>query len=100
MITSADAQREYEDLENLRKHPGWQRFTAWVLQDGVQAVESEMARALDNDNDQVAAGRMRQAIAGKRAVERAIRWPHDRIKSLSGEPEQDPSLPPSRRGNL
>lgn len=100
MITAQEAAQELEDLNNLVKSSGWQRFCRQVLDEGGKAVDAEMARALDETNDQVAAGRMRQAIAGRRAVEKAVQWPAIRLKQLTVTPEHDTGLPASRRGAL
>ena len=91
---------EREDWANLVKSPGWQRWVQWAVTDAQASLEAEMGRALDNENDQVAAGRMRQAIAGKRTLERAVRYPEERIKALTPNPAESLILPPSRRGRL
>lgn len=59
-----------------------------------------MVRALDNDNDAVAAGRMRQAIAGKRAIERAIQRPAERVQALHAKAETVTTPTSYRRGGL
>lgn len=91
---------ERDEWANLVKSPGWQRWVQWATVEAQQSIEAEMARALDNENDQVAAGRMRQAIAGKRMLERAVRYPQDRLKALTEVEPPTIALPPSRRGSL
>ncbi len=91
---------ERDEWANLVKSPGWQRWVQWATVEAQQSIEAEMARALDNENDQVAAGRMRQAIAGKRMLERAVRYPQDRLKALTEAEPAPLVLPASRRGSL
>jgi hypothetical protein len=82
-MNSLDAKQEAEDLANLVKSPGWQRFCRAVTIDAGQHVEQEMARALDNANDAIAAGKMRQVIASKRWLERALCWPDEQLRKLA-----------------
>ena len=93
--------QELDDLVNLVKSPGWQRWCQSAVADAQAKVETEMVYALEHEDDRIAAGRMRQAIAGKRAIERAIRLVHERIKDLQSadaESGETASMPMQRGG--
>lgn len=94
---------EYEDLDALLKAPGWLRLahharTMW---------EGEIARLLEvavSDRDAlIAASKMQQVIAAKKAVEGLVGWPKERLAELA-RAQQSRDLaqetPLSRRGSL
>jgi len=73
---------ELQDLDNLTKHPGWQRFA----EQGRKEIEARLNAALQNasncTDDTLAINVVRQCIAVKQAVEALKVWPEQRIAAL------------------
>lgn len=99
-MTAEGAKQEADDLVNLLKSPGWQRFVAFARRESSDGVESLITSAMDHVDDAIAVGKMRQAIAGKRLLERVLRWPEERSIQLAPPVERRTDLPVSRRGSL
>lgn len=74
--------RELEDLTNLVKHPGWYRFVAILTKEWQEQIDIKLRSALQNTDDALAAGQMRQVVAAKAAIERMLKWPDERIKAI------------------
>lgn len=90
-----------EDLDDLLRHPGWALVVAHAKTFWAEQFEQQMAQAVNDTNDALAAGKMRQVIAAKRAVAAILDWPDERIRQLAvSASNRTPSDTESRRGRL
>lgn len=69
---------EREEWQALIDTPGFQRLTKWAKAD----LEQHMLNAANTVEDTAALNTLRQVIAAKRAVERVLGYPSDRLKAL------------------
>lgn len=74
--------RELEDLTNLVTHPGWLRFKAAMDKQWSEQISQRLESAVSDTDDAMAANKMRQVIAAKKAIDAALRWPEDRVATI------------------
>ncbi len=92
---------EAEDLDDLLRHPGWQRLCGHFRGFWSDQIEQQIANAVNDVNDTLAAGKMRQVIAAKRAVSALLEWPDERLRQLqTAAKAREPLVTESRRGTL
>ena len=85
------AGREQDDLENLVKSPGWLRFCEAQGEEWSHQIDRYIAAAANDNNDVAALNKLRQVIAAKQAVLRALTWPTERLRQLT-RPEVPASM--------
>jgi hypothetical protein len=92
---------EAEDLDDLLRHPGWHRLRDHFRGYWTEQIEQQLAQAVNDTDDALAAGKMRQVIAAKRAVAALLEWPDDRLRQLATAAKaREPLVTDSRRGRL
>jgi len=93
---------ELHDLDNLVKHPGWQRFAEQGRKEIEARLNTALQNAANNTDDTLAINQVRQCIAVKQAVEALMAWPSQRVTVLrrADERGQLTSVGFSRRGDL
>lgn len=74
---------EQTDLDNLLKSPGWLRFTQAQEDHWQVALSREIATAANDRDDLIALQKIRQIISAQRAVQMAMAWPQERIRTLN-----------------
>lgn len=70
---------EREDWQALVDSPGFQRLQAYAKAD----LEQHYANAANDVDDTAALNKFRQVVAAKRAVERILGYPKERVKALA-----------------
>ena len=80
---------ELEDWEGLVKAPGFLRLRAFATAEFAQQMDQHLEAAASQTDDLLALQRLRQVIAAKRAVERVMGWPTERIAALRGQAQRD-----------
>jgi hypothetical protein len=85
---------ELEDLENLVKSPGWH----WIERIAHDKINADMRQALDQLDDDVVVGKLRQLAAGRRALEWILDAPKTRVKTLQHQAQ--PTAVGYSRGGL
>lgn len=94
-----------EDLDNLLKSPGWHLFVEHATQEWTGNINRQLEVAVNDTNDAMAANKMRQVIAAKKAVDVLLQWPKERLARLQ-QKELDTAfaasgaVDPSRRGGF
>jgi hypothetical protein len=94
---------EKEDLSALLRSTGWLRFARHIEKEWTDKFGAHVAAAVGDSDDAVALQKLRQITVAKREIERAMRWPKDRIAELdrsAANQELEHSQPLSRRGHL
>lgn len=92
---------EKEDLQTLITSPGWLRVVNYATQEWQEQIARHMETAANDTNDLMALQKMRQVIAAKKAVERLIAWPEERLRAMQASTERVMAPPSvSRRGTL
>ena len=98
------SESEAGDLEQLVGSPGWQRVVRFVREEWDSGLETHLGQAANDRDDLMALQKLRQVLAAKRAVERMIAWPTERLATLQRETqaahERESDRHPSRRGSL
>lgn len=87
---------EREDLDNLVRHPGWLYVQRYAQQEFSEKILAATEAAANEPTDAQALNKLRQLIAGKRAVQMVLAWPTDRLRQLTEQREREargPSLP-------
>ena len=74
--------RELEDLQNLIKHPGWLRFVKHAQDEMLSMVSNQIETVSNDPNDTIAVNKVRQIIASKKAMQRLMAWPYERVKKM------------------
>jgi hypothetical protein len=92
------SEQELIDLQHLVKHPGWQRFVAQTKAEWEEQLSRHLELAANDRDDTMAANKIRQVIAARNAITRALAWPSERIKTL--EHQAIPVAPSMSRGGL
>ena len=92
---------EKQDLDNLVKHPGWQRFTAYSHDEITKRLDTAIENAANNTSDALVANQLRQCIAVKQAIRLLLAWPGERVKLLrEADAKREAVGQMSRRGSL
>lgn len=92
---------EKQDLDNLMKHPGWQRFAAYSNAEIDTRLNAALENAANGTDDVVVANQLRQCIAVKQAIRMLLAWPQARMTMLrEADAKREPSGQMSRRGTL
>lgn len=91
---------ELEDWEGLVKAPGFLRLQAFATAEFAQQMDGHLEAAAGQTDDLLALQRLRQVIAAKRAVERVMTYPKERISTLRGQAQKDTVLQGYTRGGL
>ena len=89
-----------EALASLLESPGWRLFCDFVAREWGPAGHTyavELDKALDLTDPAAAASQARQIRAGRRIIERLLRWPDEELRRLRA-PLSEPTQ--SRRGGL
>lgn len=81
-MTSEEATRELLELSQLTKHPGYLRFVAFAQKEWTEQISQHLETSVNDPNDVMAVNKMRQVIAAKKAVDRLLAWPGERIAQL------------------
>lgn len=76
---------EVSDYDNLLKSPGWLRLLQHAKEDWAAQVDGGVAAAANELDDVLALNKLRQVVAAKKAVERLLAWPAERMRTLSGQ---------------
>lgn len=94
-------QNEREHLDDLLRHPGWALLERHFRGYWHEQLEQQLAAAVNDVNDSLAAGKMRQVIAAKRAVASLLEWPAERLRQVEAAAKaRAPLIEESRRGTL
>lgn len=88
---------EREDLEHLLNHPGWLRVGQFAHQEFAGQMLGHVEAAA-NAEDAQALSHLRQIIAGKRAVEKLMAWPAERLRQLNDQRQQAATVSLGRGG--
>jgi len=92
---------EKQDLDNLLKHPGWQRVVEYATKDIANRIKTAQRNAANETNDIMALNQLRQCLAAEQALETFVAWPQARLKALEHAAAQTTtSGQMSRRGTL
>jgi hypothetical protein len=94
---------EKEDLEALLRSTGWLRFARHIEQEWGDKFHTHVTAAVGDSDDVIALQKLRQITVAKREIEKAMRWPSDRIAELTRSAESQErahTVPLSRRGHL
>ena len=94
---------EHEDLDALLKSQGWLRFAQHAESEWIAKLEDKLKMAVSDTDDAQALAKLRQVMVAKDAIQRLLRWPHDRlaqIQQASENRERAEAIPLSRRGRL
>ena len=94
-----------EDLDNLLKSPGWQLFVEHATREWQEQINRHLETALNDTDDALAANKMRQMIAAKKAIDVLLQWPKERLARLVQKDEAQAVTvtgwqDPSRRGGF
>jgi len=94
-----------EDLENLLKSPGWFLFVEHATTEWQGNINRQLEVAVNDTDDAMAANKMRQVIAAKKAVDVLLQWPKERLARLVQKDEAQAVTvtgwqDPSRRGGF
>lgn len=92
---------EKHDLDNLLKHPGWQRYEKQAKTEIEARLQTALVNAANNTNDALAINIVRQCVAVKQAIEALLEWPDARLKTLEASvTRSEKTGQMSRRGTL
>lgn len=83
----SDLTDRIEALIDLQTHPGWQLYREAVLAEVTSEFEEHITRALDVPDPTVALDRMRQVAAVRKAALRWLKWPAERLATLTQQAE-------------
>ena len=96
-----------EDLENLLKSPGWLLFQEHAQTEWQANINRHLETALNDTDDALAANKMRQVIAAKKAIDALLQWPKEKLQRLTQKDEAQALAQatvgwpePSRRGGF
>ena len=96
---SEPTEDEYRDWKDLLQSPGWTRLQAYAATEwDASSLERHVLLALDGA-DALAVGKLRQIVAGKRAVAKVLAHPQARIDVLKRD-QGEPAAHEGRRGAL
>lgn len=76
---------EKEDLEHLLTHPGWLRIVQAEQEWWSEQISSQLEICANDNDDTQALNKMRQIIAAKKAVERFIARPKEKLSKINAE---------------
>ena len=92
---------EYDDLEDLLRHPGWLRLKARMETYWEKDFADRVREAVGLTEDTRALDKLRQVVVAQDAVRTALKWPEERLRQLRDQKAaNDPRLNLSRRGTL
>lgn len=89
---------EQEHLENLLLHPGFLYLQAFAQKEFADKILDATEVAANDPSDAMALNKLRQLIAGKRAVHLVLNWPTERLRQLKDTQERASAAPSLRRG--
>ena len=88
---------EIADLTALVTSPGWRALEQFAGQEFTTKINTHLESAANDTDDLMALQKLRQVMAARRAVERVLQWPHERIAALQ---HQGPKAVGWARGGL
>ena len=92
---------EQRDFEDLLRHPGWVQLVNFELTWWTTQTNTQLELCANDRDDVAALNKLRQLIAAKKAVERFIARPKDRIRQLtSGAISYDAGTGTFQRGGV
>ena len=99
---SEQTKAEIEALHDLVQSRGWHLFQAAVIEDVDTAFQEHITRALDVPDGVIAMDRARQVAAIRKAALKWLKWPNERMHTLTAEVEKGDHArsPAGRRGTL
>jgi hypothetical protein len=92
---------ERREWTDLTQSPGWSRLVALAQAEWTGAAfVAQVERLTDKPDDAMSLAQLRQMMAAKRAVERVLNLPKERLNYVARQTAADEANSHSRRGPL